>query len=263
MMVQPLPYDMGNAGDLLKHALLAEFTQWWCGIKGKPIRFIDPFGGRPWIEPPVETVTKRVKALSDIAVSAVQPHPEKRYYGSAHIVRHAAAEAGHHAYVSVSDLDPAALRDLVISGLKELSHPEFDPADGYSILRAQIDADLILIDPFESFVSKEAPAILPQISKVSGNAAVVLFVLIRDRPNAEARRYVSLKAQHLRRAWSLRCPPLRNTGVNGEADYSVEVLLIAPELLMEPAATSLSEQLKRYAKRLTEVLGARVVFSAG
>ena len=40
-MAQPLPYDMGNAGDLMKHGLLAEFTQWWCRVKRKPIRFID------------------------------------------------------------------------------------------------------------------------------------------------------------------------------------------------------------------------------
>jgi hypothetical protein len=30
MKSQPLCYDMGNAGDLLKHGILAEYTQWWC-----------------------------------------------------------------------------------------------------------------------------------------------------------------------------------------------------------------------------------------
>lgn len=27
-----LPYDMGNAGDLLKHGVLAEFVRWYCDL---------------------------------------------------------------------------------------------------------------------------------------------------------------------------------------------------------------------------------------
>lgn len=79
MMAQPLPYDMGNAGDLLKHGLLAEFTQWWCRLNAKPLRFIDPFGGRPWAVPPVPRVVERVTALAGCALFAAQPHPEVRY----------------------------------------------------------------------------------------------------------------------------------------------------------------------------------------
>ena len=41
-----LPYDMGNAGDLLKHGVLAEFVRWRCE-SGRPGRFIDLFGGEP------------------------------------------------------------------------------------------------------------------------------------------------------------------------------------------------------------------------
>ena len=40
----PLPYDMGNAGDLLKHGVLAEYVRWQCEL-GLPPRFLDPFGG--------------------------------------------------------------------------------------------------------------------------------------------------------------------------------------------------------------------------
>ena len=103
MLAQPLPYDMGNAGDLIKHGLLAEFTKWWCHIGGKAIRFVDPFGGRPWVEPPVPTVPQRIKLLSDLALSTAQPSPETRYYGSGHIVRHVAEVAGRRAEVLVSD----------------------------------------------------------------------------------------------------------------------------------------------------------------
>jgi hypothetical protein len=262
MMAQPLPYDMGNVGDLMKHGLLAEFTQWWCRTSRKPIRFLDPFGGRPWVEPPVPTVVRRVKALSGFALAAGQPHPEKRYYGSAHIVRHVAHAAGQDADVLVSDRDPIALHDLVGSGLTELQHPGFNAADGYSILRTDITADLILIDPFDSFVSNEAPLILPEMSKMSARVAIAIFVLIRDLINADGERYVALKAQYLPHAWALCCPPLQHTGIRGEENYTVEVLLVAPKLLMAPAATWLREQLARYAERLADTLAAHVTLLA-
>ena len=43
-----LPYDVGNAGDLLKHGVLAEFVRW--RLKGnaqRNVRFLDLFGGLP------------------------------------------------------------------------------------------------------------------------------------------------------------------------------------------------------------------------
>jgi hypothetical protein len=263
MMAQPLPYDMGNAGDLMKHGLLAEFTQWWCRASREPIRFVDPFAGRPWVETPVPTVVRRVEALSGFAVTAAQPHLEKRYYGSAHVVRYAARAVGQHAEVLVSDRDPGALHDLLCSGLTELQYPGFDAADGYSILKTEINPDLILIDPFDSLVSREAPLILPEISKFSARVAIIVFVLIRDLMNADGKRYVALKTQHLSHAWSLRCPPLQDTGIKGEANYTAEVLLIAPKLLMQPTAALLREKLKCFAKRLSEVLAAPVAFSPG
>jgi hypothetical protein len=263
MIAQPLPYDMGGAGDLLKHGVLAEFTQWWCHVNPKPLRFVDPFGGRPWVEPPAPRVVERIKALAGFALSAAQPHPEVRYYGSGHIVSHAAQTVGQHADVLVSDRDPAALHDLVTSGLTALQHPGFDAADGFSILTTEIDADLVLIDPFAPFLWEEAPIVLPHVGMVSRRLAIVVFVLLQDSMNAGGRRYTTLKAKHLAHAWALHCPPLQNTGVKGEANYASEVLLVAPKLLEQPAAAKLQGRLERYAGRLTEVLGAPVRFSAG
>ena len=51
---------MGNAGDLLKHGVLAEFVRWQRGL-GIPLRFMDPFGGEPWGRP-VPEVERRVRA---------------------------------------------------------------------------------------------------------------------------------------------------------------------------------------------------------
>jgi hypothetical protein len=263
MMAQPLPYDMGGAGDLLKHGVLAEFTQWWCQRHTTPLRFADPFGGRPWMAPSVPRVIERVKALAGFALFTAQPHLEARYYGSGHLVRHAAQAVGQQAEVLVSDGDPAARHDLVTSDLTALQHPGFDPANGFSILTTEIDADLVLIDPFAPFLWEEAPMVLPQVGTVSRRMAIVVFVLIQDPMNVDGRRYTTLKAHHLAHAWTLHCPALHHTGVKGESKYASEVLLVAPQLLAQPAAATLQDQLARYARRLTEVLEAPVRFSAG
>ncbi len=152
MKSQPLCYDMGNAGDLLKHGILAEYTKWWCRINSKPICFLDPFGGRPWTESPKAEVTSRVKTLSDFALFLAQPEPEKRYYGSSHVVLHMAQAIGHDARVFVSDRDSDALEDLCDSGLVKLCYSGFDPEDGFTILDTNIEANLLLLDPFEDFL---------------------------------------------------------------------------------------------------------------
>ena len=59
-----LPYDMGNAGDLLKHGVLAEFVRWRCE-RGASFRFIDLFGGEPWEDRPKPEVASHVLALPE------------------------------------------------------------------------------------------------------------------------------------------------------------------------------------------------------
>jgi hypothetical protein len=93
--------------------------------------------------------------------------------------------------------------------------------------------------------------------------AIVVFVLIQDPTNVDGRRYTTLKAHHLAHAWVLHCPALQHTGVKGESKYASEILLVAAQLLAQPAAATLQDQLERYARRLTEVLEAPVRFSAG
>lgn len=50
-IAKPLPYTMGNAGDLIKHGLISEFLNWYLKKDHKQTNFYDPFGGRPWQEP--------------------------------------------------------------------------------------------------------------------------------------------------------------------------------------------------------------------
>jgi len=81
-----LAYDMGNAGDMLKHGVLAEFVRWRCESTGS-LRFIDLFGGEPWAAP-VPEVARRVRALPNCAPRAVQTDiGENRYYGSGLVAR--------------------------------------------------------------------------------------------------------------------------------------------------------------------------------
>lgn len=263
MVAQPLPYDMGNAGDLLKHGILAEFTQWWCKTHSKSIRFIDPFGGRPWAEPPVPLVTDRVKSLRGFALFEAQPKPEMRYYGSGHIVRNAARAVGQDADVLVSDRDTMSLQALIKSGLSALRYPGFDPINGFSIVSTDIEADLVLIDPYATFLRDEAPQVIPQAAKASTRMAIVLFVLNLNPRNAVGQRYAALKRDHLPNAWTMHCPKLRSTGVRGESNYEAEVLLSSSDLNANPLAIELQAKLEKYAQKLTEVLGTHILFSAG
>lgn len=63
-----LPYDMGNAGDLLKHGVPAEFVRWRLE-RGASVRFLDLFVGEPFACVAPETV-KRVRGLAGSALTA-------------------------------------------------------------------------------------------------------------------------------------------------------------------------------------------------
>jgi hypothetical protein len=256
MIAQPLPYTMGGIGDLMKHGVLAELTRWWCRRHAAPLRFLDPFGGRPWVEPPAPEVAERIAALAEFALATAQPQPSARYYGSGHVVRLAAAAAGGRAEVRASDRDPDARHDLVASGLAALEHPGFDPGDGFSILDTDIDADLVLIDPYT--LCEDAAAVFPRVAALSQRMAAVLFAVIPDPGNAEGRRFAALEAKHLPEAWTLHAPR-----VEGESLNAFDVLLVAPRLLAQETAAELQDRLCRYARRLSGMFAAPVQLFQG
>ena len=163
-----LPYDMGNAGDLLKHGVLAEFVRWQCGL-GMPLRFMDPFGGEPWGRP-VPEVERRVRTLEPSALRAAQSDiDEHRYYGSSLLVRRAAEAVGGRK-ISVLGSDACAPRrerlhacgvtmlHEALPGLVGASSGR-DRYDGYHafevIAHDAREGDLALIDPFvDGFVER-------------------------------------------------------------------------------------------------------------
>ena len=234
-----LPYDMGNAGDLLKHGVLAEFARWQCEL-GIPLRFMDPFGGEPWGHPVVE-VARRVRALSAGGLRAAQPHIDNgRYYGSGLVVRRTTeAAGGRHVRVLSGDACPARRDRLRACGLRMLDEAlpgvraESGCNDGYdgydaivAIVRAAREGDLLLIDPFfDNFLEHRAQAVVPQMASMAERATVVLFALNPAPHNRIGRRFDMLLEHHLRGAWRMTCPPLADTGVRGESRYHAEIVL--------------------------------------
>ena len=259
-MTEPLPYDMGNAGDLIKHGVLAEFTAWWFAANEGLFQFVDPFGGRPWVAPPSPVVLERLhtlRRLCSLALCQAQPRLPDKYFGSAHVVQNLAYAMGRRARVKVSDRDPSAVKALLASGLQPLRARGFDPADGYSALEATTKADLILLDPFDDFLSDPVLSVLPQVARTRSTAATLLFVM--DPGSARSERYARLKARYLPNAWSVRCPALPGTGVRGEAKYSVEVLLSSGRHLAGADAQALWRRLEALGRCLGQVLNVRIV----
>ena len=252
---EPL-YDAGNAGDLLKHGLLAELVRW--RAVDDSITLLDPFGGKPSHDV-ASTVVERVKELRDFALYDAQPEiAEGRYYGSSILVGCAAENAGKTAQVFASDKDQNTRKELADYGIDELKRDGFKPQDGYSVLDCVREGEVVLIDPFSEFLPCYANQVIPKIERVSKYASVVLFVLNLNPENRVGRDYRALKQKHLSDAWSLSCPPLgKNTGVRGESKYHVEVLLASP-WLQTPSAKKLHRELQRYAAALSKILNAEV-----
>lgn len=266
-----LPYDMGNAGDLIKHGVLAEFVRWQCGLD-MPLRFMDPFGGEPWGRP-VPEVERRVRALEPSALRAAQSDiDEHRYYGSSLLVRRTAEAAGGRR-ISVLGSDARARRRerLRACGVTMLDEalPGFgassgrDRYDGYHafevIARDAKEGDLALIDPFfDDFVERRARGVVPQMAAMAERAAVLLFVLNGSPRSPAGRRFDALLADLIPGAWRVTCPPLKGTGVEGESRYHAEVVLAASLLRdaeREREVVGLRRQVTDYLERLARVLG--------
>ena len=265
MHLPPLPFDMGNAGDLLKHGLLAEFTQWWYTWNtDNPMRFLDPFAGRKWVTPPNPVVSQRVLALPTCALKNAQYDPH-RYFGSSYVVYNSPADSNPTPEVLVADNDPAALHVLLDgTPFQQIAFQGFNIVDSFSILNAKFQGDLLLLDPFGNFLPRAVRPdndIFENIAIASNEIACVLFVLNLDPDNRVGQRYAELRVEHLPHAWSLSCPPLYNTGVRGESRYFVDVLLAWHPLIDHPQRSILSERLQSYANALTEVLQTPISFS--
>ena len=269
-----LPYDMGNAGDLLKHGVLAEFVRWRLE-RGASVRFLDLFAGEPSACVVPETV-KRVRGLTESALAKAQSEiDECRYFGSSKLVRNLGQRHdGSNVCVFVNDCDLERLKKLRACGLKSLNKAfptAFDRSgsDAYAafekIAREAERKDVALIDPFKEFLPRKAKMIVPQMEEMADRAAVVLFALNKDPGNRFASRFDDLLKNHLKGAWRMTCPPLPYRGLRGESRYHAEVVLASRNLRGDcPDTARLKAGLEDLAWNLAKVLclcgdGARML----
>ncbi len=262
MSANNLLYDAGNVGGLLKHGLLAELLRWH-GEVSDAIIFLDPFGGFP-VHCVSPLVIERVQKLRNSALLDIQVEIAKGcYYGSSFLARRAIKNAPNQAdKVFVSDHKKETRQLLLAYGLQELKRDRFNARDGYSILDCAREGEVVLIDPFGDFLPREVKAddtkkIIPKIARVSKYATVILFVLNLNPENSVGKKYQKLKEKHLRDAWFLSCPPIKNVGVRGESKYHVEVLLASP-WLQAPSAKNLHRELQCYTTTLAKILHTEV-----
>ena len=266
---KPLPYDMGNIGDLLKHGVMAEFIRWrTCSINwkigtsfnNKKFVFFDPFCGHPWENCVNLNVIKRLEQLRDefqknFAIVDAQPYFDKRiYYGSAHVALHEIQSCGLPPAVHISDKSSERVKMLIESdssqNIKKIKWDSFYPSNGYSILDSinakETNPHMVLIDPFEDMEKIRQRAC--DISTASKRTAVVLFILINDDAQWMEIRKELCKGHCI----VLTCPRLENTGINGESNYTVKVILTS-HLLVYTEAKELRNKLKDYAAALTKI----------
>ena len=139
-----LKYDMGNAGDIIKHGLLAEFVAWWGGQnKGKTLRVADTFAGCPWDNIYKQAINDRIDDLRETPFGRAQHKAQGRYLGSGFLVRQVAEDCGIPTVISLSDNDPNALCNFenAIMEYKKSAQkmrilsPGLPKNDGYGILR--------------------------------------------------------------------------------------------------------------------------------
>jgi hypothetical protein len=256
-MFDVLPYDLGNAGDLLKHGFLAEYAAWWIRSRRRELRFADPFGGVPWQEPPAPGVTRRIQGLAGTALHLAQSALPQRYYGSAHLMLRIGCDMHGKIEVLVSDQDAARRVALQNSSLSLIEIPHFDPANGYSILRTELAADLVLIDPFDDFLAGDYASTLHDISL--GNqkgTSVLLFVLHSGADHPLTTEYWQIRRRVIPEALVGTCRPIPFCGIRGESKFIAEVVLAFAGDVGVDELSELRRVFENYCARLSSVLCA-------
>ena len=274
MISSSLPYDMGNAGDLLKHGALATFVNWFLGCGAKRIRYADPFGGRPWGYIFRKETRRRMEELSSLPViQDAQPDWRKnnKYYGSSHVVRNIAKARDKDADIFASDKDELARSDLEASGISliDKQYKLYKPKCGFGILNERYgrEFDLILLDPFADFLLNEfgyrreqTPGRFDSIFeavKRNHKLCVMLFVLHVEGHRIPD-RYVEKRENIRDFSFSMRCPKISGTQIDGEAGYDMEILLTSMQFAEKnPSVGSvgvLKDSLTSLAQTLEKVL---------
>lgn len=258
----PLPYTMGNSGDLIKHGILAEFTDWHAKEIKEDLIFYDPFGGRPWQNPIHELVAKRICNLASCPLRKIQSKNRNQYIGSGHIVEEISKENGNKIKVFSSDKDSKARHDLIATGLSPISTKGFNPEDAYSILSSNIEKEqnnLILIDPFYD-LEKINKTIFNKIIQLitTSHTSVALYVLYSDQ---EIKQWEIFQEKHKKLTpnnvnfVALKCKAIDNSAINGESKFHSYIVLYTHKYYSTEETSKFSKRIYSYAKNLEKALG--------
>ena len=284
IMIPTLKYEMGNLGDIIKHGLLAELTEWWC-VQGhtSPMVFADTFAGCPWGGSPL--VTSRLLNLAEAtrgnaalfrAYTEGKPGWEKypRYLGSTHLVKRIRDNHNKKISLVVSDNDPNARSNLAASGLPvtQLS-PDWD---GFAILDDAVFAkhkpNVILLDPYGMFLRDEfhrqfsTLRRIAELTEANQNLWVVLFVLDMWPEIGKKHRHTVQETHDFYTAFRdtlfkgkgvyFHCPKARESRIKGESTYDAEVLLVSKKLENKdaPSIKELLQRLRQFSKTAAAAL---------
>lgn len=268
MKTQQLPYDMGNAGDFIKHGLIAEFVEWWLELNNSDFIFLDPFAGRPYVLPPHPEVIRRLRQLPKCALTRAQSDTANRYYGSTYAVKNIFACANRRAHIMISDRNQAASDELLKGGFAPIKFDGFDREESFSIINCELpvhSASLLLLDPFDDFLPKYADSIISKLPAfiLASKMPVVLFVLCEDWQASAGKKWQQLRRRFLSSSLnqlSIVCPKMPNSKVKGERHFNSETVLLLPADYCVDQLDVLIKRLHRFSDNLAHVLGQGVVF---
>jgi len=276
MQAEPLPYDMGNAGDLIKHGLIAEFCEWWLENYNGIFRLIDPFAGRPYVSPPNPEVSRRIQQLAPCALKRAQRDIDRCYYGSGNVIRQVAQVMNREAQVYISDRNEKAIADFLEAGFLRINCKGFNHQESFSILDCAFDPDkpsFLLLDPFDDFLPEYASSQVPKLREfiLNNGVPVALFVLFQEESSAQengdlARKWQALKDAYLARdifSISLTCPKLPSSVVAGETRFDSEITLLLQVGYGSESFRTLTERLQMFSELAGKILGRPVRFACG
>jgi len=251
-----LPYDPGNAGDLLKHTWLAAIVPWLIERSPSLFRYADSFAGN-WeyeLTPPVEERVSRLRG-TELARYSRTAWDRRRYLGSTGLVGAITTTEQCCAEIWVGDRDHERVSRLVAEhGCREL--PE--SSDGYGVLEGSEGYHLLLLDPFAEFLDR-AHELLPKIAARSRTCSVLLFVLAGSRKSPAYERHTQVLREQCRAHDTVAVagclPPVAGTAVRGETKHFSEVVFLPQRDLARPAVDRLLPALASSTVRVATAIG--------
>lgn len=252
VMIQALRYQMGNAGDIIKHGLLAEFAEWWLNNHNE-LAFFDSFAGCPWSAYNDE-MAARIDALGCVALRYVYSEQPRKYFGSSYLMHKIAdnMRKGEGVRIFVNDKNADARSNFAQSDMPVgMSLARLPGDDGYAILKNEIfqkhSSDLVLIDPYSKFLLEECASGNQRFNAISSlteaNPRLFVAVFVLDMKNNHVHhQFVQYRKTMLaeNKAISLRCPKM------DDENFASEILLISNQLQNGQKTADLRKRLRKF-----------------